>query len=161
LRTLLVLRSYHHKNTEKIAHAMARVLEAPIRGPEQIDPEEVRDYDLIGFGSGIYSDRHHGELLGLSERLPSISGKKAFLFSTNGSPAGAMGEAGLKEYVTSTHAPLRKILESKGYVIVGEFGCSGFNTNSFLRFFGGLNKGRPNAEDIEHAEEFARALLTK
>jgi hypothetical protein len=26
---------------------------------------------------------------------------------------------------------------------------------SFLKLFGGINKGRPNAEDLKHAEEFA------
>jgi hypothetical protein len=43
-------------------------------------------------------------------------------------------------------------------VIIGEFSCAGFNTNSFLKFLGGLNKGRPDAEDLRYAEEFARNL---
>jgi hypothetical protein len=33
-----------------------------------------------------------------------------------------------------------------GYTIVDEFGCACFNTNKFLKHFGGLNKGRPNEE---------------
>jgi flavodoxin len=41
---------------------------------------------------------------------------------------------------------------------VGEFGCAGFNTNKFLKYFGGINKGRPNSEDLKHAEEFALKL---
>ena len=56
------------------------------------------------------------------------------------------------------HSSLREKLQSKGYIIVDEFQCKGFNTNSFMKFFGGMNKGRPNAEDFEHAEEFARSL---
>jgi flavodoxin len=43
-------------------------------------------------------------------------------------------------------------------VIVDEFNCHGFNTNSFLKHFGGMNKGRPNDEDLKHAEEFAQNL---
>jgi len=54
---------------------------------------------------------------------------------------------------------LREKLQSRGYVVVDEFSCPGFNTNSFLTLFGGINKGRPNAEDLMHAEEFARNLL--
>lgn len=27
-----------------------------------------------------------------------------------------------------------------------------------MRFFGGMNKGRPNAEDLKNAEEFARKI---
>jgi hypothetical protein len=46
-------------------------------------------------------------------------------------------------------------------MIVDEFNCHGFNTNSFLKYFGGMNKGKPDAEDLEHAEEFAQQLITK
>jgi len=41
------------------------------------------------------------------------------------------------------------------YTIIDEFSCAGFNTNSFLKLFGGLNKGRPDAEDLRHAHDFA------
>jgi len=56
---------------------------------------------------------------------------------------------------------LREKLQAKGYMIVDEFNCHGFNTNSFLKYFGGMNKGKPDAEDLEHAEEFAQQLSTK
>jgi flavodoxin len=60
--------------------------------------------------------------------------------------------------VLEFHTSLREKLQSKGYMIVDEFTCAGFNTNSFLKIFGGINKSRPNAEDLEHAEEFAQNL---
>lgn len=41
---------------------------------------------------------------------------------------------------------------------MGEFGCPGLDTNSLLKLLGGLNKGRPNAEDLKQAEEFGRSL---
>ena len=56
------------------------------------------------------------------------------------------------------HAALRDKLMAKGYIIVGEFSCRGFNTNSFMKYLGGMNRGRPNADDLKHAEEFARTL---
>ena len=56
---------------------------------------------------------------------------------------------------------LGKKLHSKGYIIVDEFQCRGFNTNSFLKIFGGMNKDRPNSEDLKHAEEFAQNLKKK
>jgi flavodoxin len=61
-------------------------------------------------------------------------------------------------YVAENHAPLREKLQSKGYMIVDEFSCAGFNTNSFNKLFGGINKGRPNSEDLKHAEAFAQNL---
>ena len=89
-----------------------------------------------------------------ADKLPRVAGKNAFIFSTCGVPAFGMSEKLMQE----NHARLREKLQAKGYAIVDEFGCVGLNTNSFLRFFGGINKGRPNAEDLKHAEEFARNL---
>ncbi len=65
-----------------------------------------------------------------------------------------MGE----DKVAKDHSMLKEKLQFKGYMIVDEFACKGFNTNSFLKYFGGMNKGRPNAEDLKHAEEFALNL---
>jgi flavodoxin len=47
---------------------------------------------------------------------------------------------------------------NQGYDVVGEFGCAGFNTNSFLKLFGGINKGRPDDRDLTQAAEFALRL---
>jgi flavodoxin len=149
-KSILVLYSYHHNNTEKIAKAISKVLDAEIKTPDQIDPEELQDYDIIGFGSGIYSAKNHESLLKLADELPEVNNKNTFLFST----AGITG----KSKVTKDHSKLREKLESKGYKIVDEFQCKGFNTNSFLRLFGGMNKGRPNAKDLKDAEDFAKNL---
>jgi len=40
MKSLLVLFSYHHNNTEKIASVFARVLDAEIKTPQQINPEK-------------------------------------------------------------------------------------------------------------------------
>ena len=157
-KSLLVLFSYHHKNTEKIAVVFAEVLGAEIRSPRQMDPGELENCDLVGFGSGIYSDRHHRSLLDLVEKLPRVENKKAFIFSTSGAPAFALDGGGLDDYVEKAHAALREKLQSKGYTVVGEFMCPGHNTNSFLKTFGGLNKGRPNVQDLKRAQEFAEKL---
>ena len=150
MKSLLILYSYHHNNTEKIAKVFAKVLDAQIKTPIEINPEELQAYDLIGFGSGIYSAKHHESLLDLADKLPQVNNRKAFIFSTSG----ITGEA----KAAKDHSKLRKKLQSKGYIIVDEFQCKGFNTNSFLKLFGGINKGRPNAEDLKHAEEFTQNL---
>ncbi len=158
METLLVLYSYHHHNTEKIARAIAGVLDARVTTPQQVDPDELQRCYLVGFGSGIYSDKHHRSLLDLVERLPRVGNKKAFIFSTSGAPAFALDGGHLEDYVEKAHLPLRERLQSKGYTIVDEFMCPGYNTNRFLKALGGLNRGRPNAEDLKHAEEFAKNL---
>ncbi|HSV42728.1 MAG TPA: flavodoxin family protein [Methanomassiliicoccales archaeon] len=153
LRTVLVLVSYHHKNTEKVARTMADVLDAPIMSPKEIRSDVISDYDLIGFGSGIYDGMHHKALLDLADRLPGTEGKKVFLFSTSAIVN--------DDKVAKDHTALRNRLQQKGYQIVDEFACKGLDTNSFLKYFGGLNKGRPNKEDLELAEKFANNLMKR
>ncbi len=156
MKSLIVCYSYHHNNTQKIAEVIAKILDAQIRTPQQINPEELEQYDLVGFGSGIYSYQHDKSLLDLADALPQVTGKKAFIFSTTRAPI-IFGESSLNEALKQ-HKPLKEKLQSKGYSIVDEFICAGFNTNKFLKYFGGINKGRPNAEDLKHAEEFAQKL---
>lgn len=158
IRSLVVVFSCHHKNTEKIATAIAGVLGAAVKYPGETGPEDLAGCDLVGFGSGIYGGRHHASLLDLAGRLPKVPGKPAFIFSTCGIPESAAGREYIERYAATSHAALREILLAKGYRIAGEFICAGFNTNSFLRFLGGINKGRPDAGDIGRAEEFARAM---
>ena len=150
MKSLLVLFSYHHKNTEKVANVFAKVFDAQIKTPTQINPEELQEYSLIGFGSGIYGEKHHKLLLDLADKLPQVTNRKAFIFSTSAIQG--------KAKVAKDHSLLREKLQSKGYQIVDEFSCKGFNTNSFLKVFGGMNKGRPNAKDLKHAEKFAQNL---
>jgi len=157
VKSLVVVFSYHHKNTEKIAHVIAKVLEAPVTTPQQVTPEEIAKYDLVGFGSGIYGATFDPSVLDLADRLPQVSDKNVFLFSTCGAPAAFVG----REFIEKNHEQIRKKLQVKGYTVIGEFGCAGWNTNSFLNYFGGLNKGRPNAEDLQNAEEFARSVRGK
>jgi flavodoxin len=149
-KTLLVVFSYHHMNTEKVAEVFAKVLDAQVKTPQQTNPGELGDYDFLGFGSGIDSGRHYKELLDFADDLPRVAGKKAFIFSTSA----IMGA----DKVRKDHSALREKLQAKGYLIIDEFACKGYNTNSFLKYIGGMNKGRPNAEDLKHAEEFARSL---
>lgn len=158
MKSLLIIYSFHHHNTEKIAQAFADVLDAETETPQHIASEALRAYDLVGFGSGIYSDQHHPSLLDLADRLPQVTGKRAFLFSTSGAPAFALDGGAMDDYVVKAHAPLREKLHAKGYMMAGEFMCPGWNTNKFLNLFGGINKGRPNAEDLKRAEAFAQQL---
>jgi flavodoxin len=158
MKALIAVYSFHHHNTEKVAKALAEVLDAEITTPLEIVPEKLADYDLVGFGSGIYSDSHHRLLLDLADGLPLVADRRAFLFSTSGAPAFALDGGALDDYVVKAHAPLRERLQAKGYAIAGEFMCAGWNTNKFLKVFGGINKGRPNTEDLERARAFARRL---
>ena len=42
------------------------------------------DFDLVGFGSGISFGKHYKDLLDFADKLPAVTDKKAFIFSTSG-----------------------------------------------------------------------------
>ena len=140
MKTLVIVFSYHHKNTEKIAQVIAKVLDAQVKSPQDTGSDELKKYDLIGFGAGIDSGKHYRELLDFADALSQVTDKKAFIFSTS-------GITGEKKLIND-HSALRGKLQSKGYLIIDEFQCKGFNTNSFIKYFGGMNKVRPNSEDL-------------
>ncbi|MCW4029582.1 MAG: flavodoxin family protein [Candidatus Bathyarchaeota archaeon] len=150
LAAAIVLFSYHHNNTEKIAKVIAKVLNAQIKTPQQTNPQELDKFGLVGFGAGIDSGKHYKPLLDFADKLPQVESKPAFIFST----AGITG----KKKLAKDHSALREKLEAKGYKIIDEFQCKGFNTNVFLKYFGGMNKGRPNEEDLQNAETFSEQL---
>jgi flavodoxin len=156
-KTLIVCQSIHHGNTLKIAKVLAIELDAEIKKPSEVK-NGLEKYDLIGFGSGIYDDMHHTSLLDLVDILPNCTGKKTFIFSTSGVPVAILGNKFLSNYSVKAHAALKNKLESKGYNVLGDFICPGFNTNVFLKYFGGLNKNRPNQEDFLRAKKFASKI---
>ena len=153
MKSIVIVKSIHHNNTVKVANAIAKILDAEIKNPKDVKPEKLKEYDLIGFGSGIYGEKHHESLLDLADTIPQVTKKKVFIFSTSA----IMG----KNKVAKDHLILREKLQSKGYIVIDEFACKGFNTNSFMKYFGGMNKGRPNDEDLQNAEEFAKKLKQK
>ena len=150
-KSIIFVHSYHHMNTQKIANAIGGKINGKIIELNNNESIELETYDLIGFGSGIDSGKHYPQMLKFAENLPIVNNKKAFIFSTSG----------IYKYkkMLKDHQDLRTILESKGFKIIGEFGCKGFNTNSVLKIFGGMNKGNPNNEDIKNAEIFGEKLI--
>jgi len=150
IKTLIICVSIHHGNTQEIAKAMTDVLNADILEPVNVDISNLVEYDLIGFGSGIYGWKHHNSLLNLIDKLPHTN-KKTFIFSTRGN---LIRIVPLKKY----HNELRSRLLKKGFEIIGEYSCLGFDTSGPLGFVGGKNKGHPDEKDLDDARKFAVGL---
>ncbi|MCQ8893354.1 MAG: flavodoxin family protein [Methanolinea sp.] len=146
MKTLVVYVSVHHGNTEKVARAIAGELGADLVTIDGARQADLKAYDLICFGSGIFFGKHHKSLLEFVENLPHGEGKKAFVFSTSGKGDPAQ------------NAFLKDLLKKKGYAVIGEFACKGWDSWGPFRIIGGINKGRPNESDLEEAKEFARGL---
>jgi len=150
MKTLIICESVHHGCTKKIADSMAGPLNAEVKKSSEVDVSKLGEYDLIGFGSGIYMGKHHKNLLKLADSLPAME-KKAFIFSTSG---------GANENFKN-HAALKAKLVEKGLKIMDEFNCKGHDTFGPLVLVGGLNKGKPDQNDVENARQFAAKLAAR
>lgn len=153
MKTLIIYISIHHSNTERVAEAVAEVLNGKLAKPNDVNINELSGYDLIGFGSGIYFGKHYKSLLDFIDRLPNLENKKAFIFSTSG--------VRKIRFFHDFDKPLKEKLLEKGFDIIGEFSCRGFDTFGPFKLIGGISRGRPNERDLEQARNFARDLLEK
>ena len=151
-KTLLVYKSVHHGNTARIARAMADVLGADCAAPSECPYEKLAGYELLGLGSGIYYGGVHEELMNWARGLPETHAGRldVFIFTTSGLPVLAK----------LWHRPLKAALVKKGYRVIGEFSCRGFDTWGPLWLTGGLNKRHPDERDIQRARAFAAEAFT-
>ena len=143
MNVLIVYKSYHKMNTEKVAGVIAETMNATLKKVEEAGPEDLSGCDLIGIGSGIYGGKYHKDLFKLIEKIPLLE-KDAFVFSTAGKPDEKYDQ------------PMKELLTSKGCRIVGEFRCPG--QTGFLGFTF-TNKGHPDEHDLEKARAFAKGLM--
>lgn len=128
---------------------MAKSLEADLFDLKDTDKDIIKEYNLIGFGSGIYFSKPHKKLIKFIDSLNHIENKKAFVFSTSGREKPEFNDL------------LKNKLSKKGFEILGEFNCKGFDTWGPLKLIGGLNKGKPDEKDFKNAEKFANSLKEK
>ena len=141
MKTLIIYKSYHKMNTEKIAKVMAQEMNANLAKVEDVKPADLEKYDLIGFGSGIYAKEFHKKIYKLIEKMPCIT-KNVFIFSTSADPK-------MKHQI-------KEKLSKIDCKVIGDFNCSG--EFSPLRF-NIAHKGHPDEKDLESARVFANGLL--
>ena len=151
-KTLVICKSVHHHNTAKVAKRITDVLGAEVVTPEETPYTCLDDYDLIGFGSGVYYGTFHEALWnwlrGLSDQR--VAQKPVFVFSTSG----------LSCLWRLWHGPFKRELARKGFKTVGEFHCRGFDSWGPLWLTGGINRRHPDERDLARAAEFAAGMAT-
>lgn len=150
MQTIIVSSSRSpHRNTRRIADAIADVLDARVIAPTEATPDVLTRADRIGFGSGIYWMNFDAALRECIRALPDMSGREAFVFATSGLP-----EPPLLGYTRR----FGTLLEQKGLHVVGTFTSRGLDTWGPFGIAGGVNKTRPNDADIARARRFAATL---
>jgi flavodoxin len=147
MKSIVIYTSQAHGNTKKVAQVIADTLKVELIETEKVNPNDLNQFDLVGFGSGIYSGDFHEEIHKLISKLPSLTAKKAFVFSTSGYGKSSLNDKTKKELV------------DKGFNVIGSFACKGLDTFGIMKLIGGVAKGRPNEKDLQEARIFAKGLL--
>ena len=128
---------------------MGLCLGARILSPAEATPDALSDAQRIGFGSGIYWLGFDPALADCIRGLTNMSGKDAFVFATSGLP-----EPPFRRYTRT----LGRDLTDTGFRVVDTFLCRGIDTWGPFKVVGGVNKSRPDDNDLAAARDFATGL---
>ena len=147
-RTAIIYASKHHGNTYKLIKAISEKYDIDQIDAENLHFMDLSPYDLIGFASGIDFGKFYSSVERfLKDNLPK--NKRVFFLYTCA-----------KKNSKFTECVKKEALE-KGAVIMGEYGCRGYNTYGLWKVIGGMNKNHPSQEELEEAIHFYESLLNK
>jgi flavodoxin len=152
MKSLIIYCSNYSNNTEKIAKVFADKINADLINLKNSGDIKIEDYNLIGFGSGVYMENLAPQLFKCIEKL-NLKGKKVFVFSTSG--------VGFSYY----NKKLKSLLVSKGADCKGSFACKGsfvsrdFSNNKIFEFMSKFAEGHPNDKDLSKAERFISKVV--
>ena len=147
-RTAIVYASKHHGSTYKLVKAISEKYDIDQFDAENLHSMDLSTYDLIGFASGIDFGKFYPSVEQfLKDNLPE--NKKVFFLYTCA-----------KKNPKFTENIKTEALK-RGAVIMGEYGCRGYNTYGPWKVIGGMNKNHPSQGELEEAIRFYEVLLNK
>ncbi len=141
MKSVIIYASTHHGNTKKVVEAIAEKCGVEIVDATKVHEKDLRDYDLVGFASGIFYGKFSVQVLNFA-RVNLPQGKDVFFISTAGNPRG--------NYFDS----IKAVTDEKHCFERGRYQCTGFDTFGPLKLIGGIKKGHPDAQEIEDAIKF-------
>ena len=140
-KTIIIFASKHHNNTYKLVKAISDKYEITTIDATKEAFVDLTEYDTIGFASGIDFGKFYEEIENFAkENLPPQ--KQVFFLYTC-----AMDRDGFTDSI-------KEIALEKEAVILGEYGCKGYNTYGPWKVIGGMNKKHPTEVEIMSAVEF-------
>lgn len=147
-KTLILYTSYHHGNTKKIVEAMKEEI-PDITVIDFLKTKEfsIKEYEYIGFASGIYFGKQHKKMLEYLETREFESNQKCFFIATAGIP--------YKDYTKISKSILK---ERKIDYFKKSFQCKGYDTYGIFRKIG-LSKKHPDEKDLKKAKEYIKEIV--
>ena len=145
-KTVIIYASTHHGNTKKLVEAIAEKHDIVQIDATKQQHADLTGYDLIGFASGIDFGKFYASVdQFLKKNLPE--NKRIFFLYTCAKVSSRFTES------------IRAEAVKKGSVILGEYGCRGYNTYGPWKVIGGMNKKHPTEDERKGAVRFFETLI--
>ena len=145
-KIVIIYASKHHWNTYKLVKAISDKHKIRMIDAAKHPVVNLQEYDVIGFASGIDFGKFYNEIEEFAkENLPN--NKQVFFLYTC-----AMERKGFTD-------SMKEIALKKKSIILGEYGCKGYNTYGPWKIIGGMNKKHPTEVDVKSAVEFVETIL--
>ena len=145
-KAILIYASKHHGNTYKLAKAISEKYEIAMIDATKESIVDLQEYEVIGFASGIDFGKFYEEIENFAEANLPIKKEVFFLYTC------AMERKGFTNSI-------REIALKKDAIILGEYGCKGYNTYGPWQLIGGMNKNHPTEAEIVEVVNFYGGLI--
>ena len=145
-KTVIVYASKHHGNTFKLIKAISDKYEIAIIDATKETHIDLQEYDIIGFASGIDFGKFYLEIENFARENLPFQKEVFFLYTC------AMDREGFTDSI-------KEIALEKDAVILGAYGCRGYNTYGPWKLIGGMNKSHPTKNEKQECVNFYEKLL--
>ena len=145
-KAIIIYASKHHNNTYKLVEAIADKYEITTIDATKVAIADLTEYDIIGFASGIDFGKFYEEIENFAETNLPTKKEVFFLYTC------AMERKGFTNSI-------REIALKKDAIILGEYGCKGYNTYGPWQLIGGMNKNHPTEAEIMEGVNFYGGLI--
>lgn len=158
-------------NTEKIAKGIYEVVSADLdtecKKLEDVQPDEVVNYDVIFLGAPLHSGDLAVPMKDFLSAMKGREGQQLAAFITHFSPA--YPEQKMDQFTKT----IQNACDTNGIDYRGSFDCQGYLVDRLHDHVKGMLKlddeqwagmvkqmtGKPNEEDVANAKSFAKSLL--
>lgn len=140
-------------STRKIAESIGQTIAAygwdvDLKNIKYDKVDNVKEYDLLGFGTPVYYYRLPFLVKDYLESLPDLNNKAVFSFISYGS------------YFFDVPTEIKNILKDKNTVNIGFFAARGADKYlGYLKQGVLFSEGHPNKKELTQAKKFAQSLM--
>lgn len=144
-KAVIIYASKHHGNTYKLVKGISERCEVTTIDATKQSVMDLQDYEVIGFASGIDFGKFYKEIETFAKDNLPMKKQVFFLYTC------AMERKGFTD-------SMKKIALEKDAIVLGEYGCKGYNTYGPWKLIGGMNRNHPTEEEIQSAVSFFESL---